>query len=179
MPDMPETCRIPLVPFQTGAGEKFSCSVSMKIEGGLLLLDYAVNGPLMDIRVPQEAILPGFTLGLWQHTCCECFLRPDGGASYTEWNFSLDCNWWHCSFDAYRAPAKMQPSDLQPQNFQIFLRENTLALVAAVACPGTAGLRVGPAIIIEHATGERSHWAITHPGAKPDFHSPQSCVPLG
>ena len=175
---MSEPCRMQLAPFQPAAAEKFSCSVSLKADGGLLLLEYAIDGPIMDIRIPREAALPGFTLGLWQHTCCECFLRQDGEAGYTEWNFALDCNWWHCSFDDYRSPARIQPADLRPQDFQIYLRENTLRLIAAVACRSTPALRVGPAIIIEQASGERSHWAIAHPGRKPDFHTPQSCVPL-
>lgn len=147
----------------------------MKTEGGLLLLEYLINGPILDILIPKETALPGFTLGLWQHTCCECFLRPEGAESYTEWNFSLDCNWWHCDFDGYRAPAKKQTPGQQPKNFQIILRETTLRLTAAIACPDTAGLRVGPAIIIEQLSGERSHWAIAHHGKKPDFHSPRTC----
>lgn len=175
---MPEPCRMPLVPFQQAAGEKFSCTASFGIENGLLLLEYAISGPLSDIRIPQESALPGFRLGLWQHTCCECFIRQDGGTSYTEWNFALDCNWWHCAFDDYRAPAKQQPPDLRPQNFQIFLREHSLVLIATVPCPSASALRIGPAIIIEHTAGERSHWAIAHSCGKPDFHGPQTCVAL-
>ncbi len=175
---MTELKTVSLVPFQPAAGEQFSCTAGMKTEGGLLHLEYAVNGPISDISIPLEAALPGFTLGLWQHTCFECFVRPAGTESYTEWNFSLDCNWWHCDFDGYRQPARNQPPGLQPQNFQIIHRQNSLILMAAIACPAAPGLRAGPAIILEHLNGGRSHWAAAHPGAKPDFHSPGTCLPL-
>lgn len=176
---MTAPCRVKLIPFQREAGEKFTCTAGIRAENGLLLLEYAVTGPLADIRIPEEAVLPGVTLGLWQHTCCECFLRRDGGEGYTEWNFALDCNWWCCRFDGYRLPAKPQPENLRPKDLQIILRESLLMVTAAVACPDTVGLRAGPAIVIEHATGERSHWAVAHPEARPDFHGPHTCVPLG
>ena len=165
-----------LMPFEPSAAEKFSCSASFKIENGLLLLEYGISGPLPELSIPQETSGSGFTPGLWRHTCCECFLRQGNEASYTEWNFSLDCSWWSCRFDAYRAPAPVQPSDVQPQDFQIIFRENIVTLTAAIACPAAAGLRIGPALILEHPGGGRSHWAIEHPGAAPDFHHAGICA---
>ena len=175
---MAEPLRIALAPFQREAGEKFSCTAGLEVRNGLLRLEYAVTGPIADIRIPQEAVLPGFTLGLWQHTCCECFLRRECEEGYTEWNFALDCNWWSCAFDGYRAPAKNQRPDARPQDLEIVLRENLLVLTAAVALQDASGLLVGPAVVIEHASGARSHWAATHPADKPDFHRREICLPL-
>ncbi len=173
---MSNPCSVSLIPFESSAAEKFSCSVNFKIENGVLLLEYGIFGPLPELSIPLETSTSGFTPGLWRHTCCECFLRQGNETSYTEWNFSLDCNWWSCRFDAYRTPAQVQPSDVQPQDFQIIFRENKMALTAAIACPAPAGLRIGLALILEHAGGNRSHWAMKHPGGKPDFHLAETCA---
>jgi hypothetical protein len=173
---MSNSCRISLVPFEPSAAEKFSCSVSFKIENGLLLLEYGIFGPLPELSIPEETLFGRFMPGLWRRTCFECFLRQENEAGYTEWNFSLDCNWWSCRFDAYRKPAQEQPADVQPKDFQILFRENMVSLAAAIACPASRGLRIGPALILEHTDGRRSHWAIEHPGGAPDFHHAGTCA---
>ncbi|MCX5900571.1 MAG: hypothetical protein NTX06_07540, partial [Proteobacteria bacterium] len=72
---MPAFRTISLVPFQaTAATQPFSCSASIRLDGGLLVLDYTVSGPLQDLIIPAAAASPGFTPDLWQVTCCECFL---------------------------------------------------------------------------------------------------------
>jgi hypothetical protein len=38
-------------------------------------------------------------------------------------------------------------------------------------------LRIEPAVILEHADGQRSYWASAHPEEKPDFHRPLTTAP--
>lgn len=174
---MPTPHSIPLMPFEASpATQPFSCNASIRLKGGLLLLEYTVNGPLSELSIPRETSPGCFMPGLWRHTCCECFLRQEHEAGYTEWNFSLDCNWWSCRFAACRTPAPVQPADVQPQDFQILFRENLVMLTTAIACPPVPGLRIGPALILQHAGGSRSHWAMQHPGRAPDFHHAGTCA---
>jgi hypothetical protein len=169
---------LPLIPFEPAAAEKLSCAVTVRRDGGLLLLDYAITGPLDAISIPPEHDRPGFMPKLWLHTCFECFVRREGSPSYTEWNFSLDCNWWMCRFDDYRSPSADQPPDSAPRDFQIILRESGICLKASVACADGAGLLVGPAVILEHPGGGTTHWALWHPADRPDFHQERTCRPL-
>ena len=174
---MPEPCSIALAPFQASAAtQPFLCSVSIQVQDRLLVLAYTVSGPLQDIIIPEPEATPGFTPELWQGTCCECFLRQDAVKNYTEWNFSPCGSWWACAFDDYRAPARRQPKDFQPRQLDRQRTEDSLTLTAALACQPVPGLRIGPALILQHAGGSSSHWAMHHPGATPDFHQADTCA---
>lgn len=166
-----------LIPFEASAATRlFSCTAGIRLQGSLLVLTYTVSGPLQKLIIPAAAILPGFTPNLWQGTCCECFLRRDAMKNYTEWNFSPCGSWWACVFDDYRAPAQQQPESMQPRQFDIQPAENLLMLTAALACHAAHGLRIGPALILQHAGGSRSHWAMKHPDGAPDFHHAETCA---
>ena len=174
---MPVSRTILLAPFEGCAATKpFSCSVSLQLQDGLLRLCYSISGPLRRLIIPAEEKSPCFTPELWQQSCCEFFLRQETMKSYTEWNFAPSGNWWACAFDDYRSPARKQPPGLQPQHLKIQTRKNNLTLTAAIACPPKPALRIGPALILEHADGSRSHWAMQHTGGRPDFHLPGTCA---
>jgi len=165
------------MPFEASAALRlFSCTAGIRLQESLLVLTYTVSGPLQDLSIPAAALSPGFTPGLWQDTCCECFLRRDALKHYTEWNFSPCGGWWACAFDDYRAPALRQPENMQPRQLDIQPGENLLMITAALACPAVPGLRIGPALILRHAGGSRSHWAMKHPDEAPDFHHAETCV---
>lgn len=37
-------------------------------------------------------------------------------------------------------------------------------------------LEVGMCCVLEHRNGEKSYWALSHPGQQPDFHHPDGFV---
>ncbi len=174
---MPLPQTIQLMPFQASpATQPFSCSLRLQLQGEILVLNYTISGPLHDLIIPVATASPGCTPELWLGTCFECFLRQEKIKAYREWNFSPSGNWWACLFDGYRSPARQQPQNFQPQQFDIKRTENLFTLITAIACPQAPRLRIGPALILEHTGGSRSHWAMQHPGAKPDFHLPGTCA---
>jgi hypothetical protein len=168
---MPKPLTIALAPFEASAAAlPFLCSASIQLQGSILVLDYTISGPLQNLIISAAAASPCFTPDLWLRTCCECFLRQDAMKNYTEWNFSPCGCWWACAFDDYRAPARLQPQNFQPRQLGIQTAENLLTLTAAIDCPPAPGLRIGPALILQHADGSRSHWAMEHPDGMLDFH---------
>jgi hypothetical protein len=174
---MPEPRSIVLAPFEASAAAlPFSCSAGLRLQGSLLMLEYTVSGPLQDIIIPAAAASPGFTPELWQRTCCECFLRQDAVKNYAEWNFSPCGCWWACAFIDYRTPARRQPHNFQPRQLGMQCTDTVLTLTAAIDCRPAPGLRIGPALILQHAGGSRSHWAMKHPVGMPDFHHADSCA---
>jgi hypothetical protein len=146
------------------------------MENGLLLLDYNISGPLQELIIPEPAPMPCCTADLWQHTCCELFVRRAVSRGYTEWNFSPSGNWWACVFAGYRKPSPRQPQNLQPVHSFTTRQPDLLALTAIIVCADTAQIRLGPAVILEHTGGTRSHWAMAHPGSTPDFHDAETCA---
>jgi hypothetical protein len=146
-----------------------------------LRLDYHLVGRIseLDIPAPEE---PVRTLGLWEETCCEAFLKPAGGNSYYEFNLSPSSQWAVFDFTDYR------------ENF----RQLDVGRAPVIDCEESAdGLRLSavidlsmlpPAVhqqdwalgltcVVKGAEGSTSYWALAHPPEKPDFHD-SNCFTL-
>ena len=113
---------------------------------------------------------------LFRSTCFEAFLGVPGGAAYREFNFSPSGQWAAYRFSAERqrdtratAPAVAPRTELHTTPERLCLQAwlHWQALPAAV--PGQAW-EIGLSAVIETRDGQLSHWALQHPGARPDFH---------
>ena len=131
----------------------------------LLSVRYRIAGTLEQLRIPlPRTPAPGERL--WEHTCCEIFVAPSGGAAYREFNFSPSAQWAAYAFAAYRdgAPLAVPDPKIAVRRFA-----DALELQATIAAEPVA-LRVGLCVVIEHRDGALSYWALRHPPGKPDFH---------
>jgi hypothetical protein len=111
--------------------------------------------------------------GLWQTTCFEVFLKPDGGEGYLELNLSPSERWNAYDFERYREGMSERPFPHEPEctlrlgtSFAIFDAAIPLAGLPDQACD------MGLSAIIEEAGGIKSYWALVQPAEKPDFHAP-------
>lgn len=114
---------------------------------------------------------PARTDGLWQTTCFELFLRPEGGEGYSEFNFSPSGQWAAYGFDAYRAG--MRPLELAIEPQVEGERAGTLFVLDAdldLSDLPVVAHRMSVTAVIEEADGTKSYWALAHPAGKPDFH---------
>lgn len=160
-----------LKPFEPWAARLgFSCSVRLRQKGRILLLCYSVHGPLEQLIIPPASDYNDYKPALWRSTCMECFLRPEHDRAYVEWNFSPAGNWWVCAFESYRVAARKQPDKLQPLRIRTRQITGRLDLQTTIPLINGGTQRIEPAVILEHADGQRSHWASAHPEEKPDFH---------
>jgi len=167
----PHSTRIQLEPFEPWAAlQGFACSVRMRRRGRLLLLYYSVSGPLEQLAIPAAADAVGFTPELWRSTCMECFVRSEESSAYTEWNVSPSGNWWTCNFISCRSPAPRQPDSVRPRRIRARQSGATLEVQSALPLMYDAPAAIAPAVILEHTSGARSHWAQAHPFDRPDFH---------
>ncbi len=133
------------------------------------------------IEGASDLVLPAITGrgradGLWQTTCFELFLRPDGGEEYHEWNLSPSRQWNAYHFTGYRDG--MQPLDLQRAP-DCVMRPGSKFAIFDAAIPRAAlpdrPCALGLCAVIEEAGGTKSYWALAHAvDEKPDFHDP-SC----
>jgi hypothetical protein len=138
-----------------------------------LWVRYYLDAPVDDLALPDPAE-PVRMDGLWQHTCCEIFLRRVEGDGYIELNFSPSSQWAAYAFADYRADARDLDLALAP-GIALDASASHLALEAQVALPAdwqAGALIAGLSAVIEEKDGTKSYWALAHPPGKPDFHHP-------
>lgn len=128
--------------------------------------------PAGDLVVPEFAG-KGRADGLWQTTCFELFLRPEGGEGYCELNLSPSERWNAYDFTARRDGMRLRDMPREPV---CTIRLGSSFAIFDAAIPA-AGIPVEPCAmaltcVIEEAGGHKSYWAHEHGGPAPDFHDP-------
>jgi hypothetical protein len=110
---------------------------------------------------------------LWQTTCFELFLKPEGGAGYVEINLSPSERWNAYDFEAYRWGMAERAFPREPE-CTLRLGSSFAIFDAAIPVGGLPGVEcaMGLSAVIEEQGGVKSFWALAHPDAKPDFHAP-------
>ena len=130
------------------------------------------------IEGAQELVVPPFAGkgradDLWQTTCFELFLKPEGGEGYCEFNLSPSERWAAYDFSGRRLGMGERPVEREPQTA---MRQGSSFAIFDAAIPLSAlprrDSRMNLAAVIEEHGGVKSFWALTHTAEKPDFHDP-------
>ncbi len=152
-----------LRPFKEGAPFQIWAQLSKK--DTILLLEFKWQGGLY--FAPHRGIGER-RVGLWEHTCFECFLKTDGD-QYYEWNFSPKGDWNCFSFSKYRE--KNEPWEVgKTKPLEFTLKENHLEIVLE----DISFLSYQLSAVIPHTSQEKPFYmALNHPETKPDFHDPR------
>ena len=139
-----------------------------------LTLTYTLKGDLDRVRIPQPR--PARVAErLWQHTCCELFVRRAGEPAYHEFNFSPSGEWAAYAFDSYRGGARLLDASLDPR-IRVRREAGVLELQAVIPLDRLSPLHARSALalsvtaVVEERGGALSYWALAHPADKPDFH---------
>jgi hypothetical protein len=138
----------------------------------LLILYYEIVGDVDQLQLPPQR-RSAHTDGLWQHTCFEAFIRPQGQRSYVELNFSPSSEWAVYRFADYRRG--MTPVE-PPHAPKIICRrrEDRLEADVDVHCSGLVSrteLQLALAVVLEDLQGRICYWALNHGPGNPDFHN--------
>ena len=146
--------------------------------GGTLAITYSIEGDPARLRVPPPRP-PRITHGLWQHTCCECFIAVKGEPGYHEFNFAPSGEWCAYAFAKYREGDPLADEALQP-NIAVRSHAGRIELDASIplerlsALHPHASLALALSAVVEDEHGALSWWALQHAPGKPDFHHPDS-----
>lgn len=112
---------------------------------------------------------------LWKSTCFECFIA---GASdnYQEWNFAPNGNWNAYDFDSYRK--EMQPANVQPPSIARTSTSDRARFEIDFSVGEELSFEVLKisltAVVLEKGDDKPFYWALSHAGAKSDFHLRES-----
>ena len=124
--------------------------------------------------VPPRSPAPARRDGLWQSTCLELFVGVPGEPGYLEVNVAPSGDWNVYRFTGYREG--MVPLDPPEPRSREAPRGpgEALAIGFTLVLPepwvSARGLEAGVSAVLEWAGGEKTYWAITHRGPRPDFH---------
>jgi hypothetical protein len=144
-----------------------------------LRVRFEMEGDLERLRMPPTppSQAPQAIQGerLWEHTCFEVFMGCEADERYREFNVAPSRQW---ATYAFRRRREAEARDLSGiPVIQVERTERNIALDLALPLEpmfANAPLRLGLSAVLEDTTGACSHWALRHPGDRPDFHHPDS-----
>ena len=125
------------------------------------------------MATPAAAEVPRRQDRLWEETCFELFLGTADSGEYWEINLSPSGHWNVYRFTGYREGMREETAIT---SLPFDLRRGPEALLLAVEIgigsivPAGKGLAAAVAAVIATIDGGKSHWALVHPGPRPDFH---------
>lgn len=144
-----------------------------------LAITYLLHDPSGLICIPEPAVSATRAHGLWERTCFECFIAVDDADGYWEINLSPAGDWNVYRFDDYRlgmreeAAVRALPMAIESRGPHLEIRCD-LKLNPIV--PPCQPIKIALSAVLETAGGEKSFWAMAHPGPRPDFHHPAGFV---
>lgn len=141
---------------------------------GMLAITYSIEGDIARVRVPPPR-KPRIAHGLWQHTCCECFIAIHRASGYHEMNFAPSGEWVVYKFARYREGEALVEEALNPKiavrrAAEKFELDAWVPLDRLSPMHASGKLSLALAAVIEDEKGVLSYWALRHPPGKPDFH---------
>jgi hypothetical protein len=163
-----------LTPFRgEGNAPDLKITGSIGRRADLLSLNCALLGNLSELALPAPEASPGRKDRLWEETCLEFFLAVKDSERYWEFNLSPAGHWNVYRFTSYREGMREEPA-FASLPFGVRKGPESLALSLELAIgkilPAGHALEIAVGAVIKTVNGETSHWALAHPGPRPDFH---------
>jgi hypothetical protein len=133
----------------------------------------ALLSDLAELAIPAPASLPGRKDRLWEETCFELFLGVKDSKRYWEFHLSPAGHWNVYRFTSYRKGMREEPA-FASLPFRVRTEPEVLGLSLDLnlgkIIPAGKAMEVAVSAVIKTVRGRTSHWALAHPGPRPDFH---------
>lgn len=163
-----------LVPFRGEEGlPDLAIAGTIGRSADTLSITCTIAGNLSVLAVPAAAESPERKDRLWEETCLELFVGAKGSEGYWEFHLSPAGHWNAYRFASYRDGRREEPA-FPSLPFGIRIEPGILRLSVALESgkilPAGSDVEVGICAVIRTTAGGTSHWALAHPGPRPDFH---------
>jgi len=165
-------------------GQNFKCTFKCHLDSDYIYLHFRLDDPHQLIDLGNYSPRHQRVIGLWEKTCFEFFLRQQNSESYLEFNFSPQFSWNAFSFQSYRGPLHEWEAikqceidilrELGRLQLMIRIRKNE---INAFFKPNE-GLLFSATAVLKNRDGSFHYMAIKHADQKPNFHHPDSFIPL-
>ncbi|MCX5876144.1 MAG: DOMON-like domain-containing protein [Deltaproteobacteria bacterium] len=165
-----------LHPFPGQDSDGVSIQGTIARTGQAIILSFFLQGNLDDLVLPA-ATEQARCDNLWQATCLEMFWAEEGKKNYWELNLAPNGAWNIYAFSDSRTDMRQEErmaapaitTTRTPESFSL-----TAELDIAPLHTANTPLRVGINAVLQHRDTRLSYWALAHPEAKPNFHTPQA-----
>lgn len=138
-----------------------------------LSIGYEIVGNLSELFLPAQDESPERKDRLWEETCMELFLGVKDSVRYWEFNLSPAGHWNVYRFTSYRKGMREEPA-IASLPFRVRTDPASLRLSITLdigkIVPKGAVAEAAVCAVLRTVNGKRSHWALAHPGPRPDFH---------
>lgn len=146
-----------------------------------LRLEFLLSGRMDLLAIPATEE-PVRTVGLWEETCCEAFLKPSGGDAYYELNLSPSSQWAVFDFTGYRENFRQLDVGRAPvidctETPEELVLDAVIDLSMLPPAVHAQDWAFGLSCVVKGKDGSTSYWALAHPPEKPDFHD-SNCFAL-
>lgn len=174
-----------LIPFPAPKLPAITLTGAVARQSNVLALHYFLTGDIENIFLPQTSACPSRKDELWKTTCFELFLAIKDQSRYWEFNLSPSGDWNVYCMDAYYRIGFHEETAIQQLSFKAEKETGAFALDMIVDLKPilleNAPLEIGVTAVIQTRDGDKTYWALAHPGAQPDFHRRESfiLVPAG
>lgn len=160
-----------LIPFTVDTAPDIEITGAIARESNQLRVTYQLTGA-SQIIIPESVPNPKRQYDLWEHTCMELFIQPQG-TSYWEFNLSPAGHWNVFRLPDYRQNIGEELTyDALP--FTLSRQADSLQIDLAIELDKITApeqkLKVGITSVIEDRDSRLSYWALNHPGKEADFH---------
>ncbi len=167
--------RFSLKPFRKEDRPDIGISGTIRRRADALHLGCTVFGDLSKVVLPAPEKTRERRDRLWEETCLELFLAEKDSPRYWEFNLSPAGPWNVYRFTSYRKGMEEEPARTSLPFRVRTDAGNSLRLAldlefGTILPPGKA-IEVAVCAVLRTATGGISHWALAHPGPRPDFHN--------
>lgn len=168
-----------LQPFPTSQPPNLQIEGNISRHENLLSITYMLLGDINEVEIAAPSDTPARKHELWEHTCFEFFLGVKNSPQYWEFNLSPAGHWNIYHFDDYRQ-GMVEEKTLTKLPFSVKQLSDGLTLVVDVdlnqIIPPEQTLEIAITTVIKSKDGKVTYWALTHPGAKADFHRRDSFI---
>ena len=138
-----------------------------------LSVGFVLRGDLSGVSIPAPAPPPERKDRLWEGTCLEFFLGMEDSGRYWEFNLSPAGHWNVYRFTSYREEMREETA-ITSLPFHVAVEPDALRLSLELALgkiiPAGKAIEVAVCAVIRTLSGKTCHWAVAHPGPRPDFH---------
>jgi len=141
--------------------------------GETLSLTCSFRGDLSEIAIAMPGKAAERRDRLWEETCLELFLAGKSSEGYREFHLSPSGHWNVYRFARYREEMR-EDRTFSTLPFQVGRTPAairfSLDLEIGGIVQGQEPVEAAVCAVVRAVSGAISHWALVHPGPRPDFH---------